>query len=48
LQARQEFASDRPVRHDSFRRNWTELRPPPAGDLDRFSGLLAITVGANA
>jgi Family of unknown function (DUF5519) len=46
--ARQDFAADPAVRHDPGRRDWIELRPDHASDLDRLTPLLAITAAANA
>jgi hypothetical protein len=46
--ARQDFAADPAVLHDRGRRDWIELRPKRASDLDRLAPLLAITAAANA
>jgi hypothetical protein len=46
--ARQDFAADPAVLHDPGRRDWIELRPNHASDLDRLTPLLAITAAANA
>jgi hypothetical protein len=46
--ARQDFAADPAVLHDPGRRDWIELRPEHASDLDRLAPLLAITAAANA
>ena len=46
--ARQDFAADPAVLHDPGRRDWIELRPKHASDLDRLAPLLAITAVANA
>jgi Family of unknown function (DUF5519) len=46
--ARQCFAADPAVRRDPARRDWIELRPQGASDLDRLSPLLAIAAEANA
>jgi Family of unknown function (DUF5519) len=47
-QARQDFVADPAVLHDPGRRDWIELRPKRASDLDRLAPLLAITAAANA
>jgi hypothetical protein len=46
--ARRDFAADPAVLHDPGRRDWIELRPERASDLDRLAPLLAITAAANA
>jgi hypothetical protein len=46
--ARPDFAADPAVLHDPGRRDWIELRPKHASDLDRLAPLLAITAAANA
>jgi hypothetical protein len=46
--ARQDFAADPAVLHDPGRRDWIELRPKHASDLDRLAPLLAVTAAANA
>jgi Family of unknown function (DUF5519) len=46
--ARDEFADDPAVRHDPSRRDWIELHPRSAGDLDRLAALLIIALAANA
>jgi Family of unknown function (DUF5519) len=46
--ARQDFAADPAVLHDPGRRDWIELRPKHASDLDRLAPLLTITAAANA
>ena len=45
--ARQDFAADPAVLHDPGRRDWIELHPNHASDLDRLAPLLAITAAAN-
>jgi Family of unknown function (DUF5519) len=47
-QARVDFAADPAVRRDPARRDWIELRPRSAADLDRLVPLLAIAAAANA
>lgn len=46
--ARQDFAADPAVVHDPGRRDWIELRPERASDVERLAPLLAITAAANA
>ena len=46
--AREDFAADPAVLRDPGRRDWIELRPTHASDLDRLAPLLAITAAANA
>src|ERR1700735_4561333 len=46
--ARQDFAADPAVLHHPGRRDWIELRPNHAPELDRLAPLLAITAEANA
>jgi hypothetical protein len=47
-QAKTDFATDPVVRHDPARRDWIELRPRSAADLDRVAPLLTIATTANA
>jgi hypothetical protein len=47
-QVRQDFAADPAVLRDPGRRDWIELRPHSAADLDRLAPLLAIAAAANA
>jgi hypothetical protein len=47
-QAREDFAADPAVRHDSGRRDWIELHLRGASDLERLTRLLGLAAAANA
>jgi hypothetical protein len=46
--ARVDYGSDPAVRRDPARRDWIELRPGSAADVDRLAGLLATAAAANS
>jgi hypothetical protein len=48
VQAREDFAADPAVRHDSGRRDWIELHLRGASDLERLTRLLGLAAAANA
>jgi hypothetical protein len=47
-QVKDRFSADPAVRRDPSRRDWIELHPDSAADLDRLRGLLAAALAANA
>jgi hypothetical protein len=47
-QVREQFGADPAVRREKSRRDWLELVPESAADVDRLAPLLAVAVASNA